>query len=132
VSRGSHVVKIKTINGSFDFAVRRYATSAGSSNGLRLWEPDLSAHHESPLLQAFAVRYATCLSYARVSQLVTERSGTTRVSEQRIQQMVQAQAEELTQAQAELSATPAQALTTVQAVPVDVYDAQAIALVHFP
>ena len=100
MSRGSYPVKIKTINGSFDFGVRRYETSAGSSNWLRLSDPGLSAHHESPLLQAFAVRYATCLSYERVQQLVAERCGTTRVSDQRIQQMVSAQAEALTQAQA--------------------------------
>ena len=125
MSRGSYAVKIKTINGSFDFQVRRYETSAGSSNGLRLCEPGLSVHHESPLLQAFAVRYATCLSYERVAQLVVERSGTTRVSDQRIQQMVQTQAQALTNAQAALIATQAQALATVAAVPVDVYDAQA-------
>ena len=125
MSRGSYAVKIKTINGSFDFGVRRYETSAGSSNWLRLCEPDLSAHHESPLLQAFAVRYATCLSYERVQQLVCERCGTTRVSDQRIQQMVSAQAEALTQAQAELIARQAPALPTVAAVPVEVYEAQA-------
>lgn len=101
------------------------ATSARSSNWLRLWEPGLSAQHESPWLQAFAVRYATCLSYERVQQLVAERCGTTRVSDQRIQQMVQAQAQQLTQAQAALIATQAAALTTVRAVPVDGYDAQA-------
>ena len=125
MSRGSYAVNIKTINGSFDFGVRRYERSAGSSNWLRLCEPDLSAHHESPLLQAFAVRYATCLSYERVEELVRERCGTTRVSDQRIQRRVRAQAQELTQAQAALIATQAAALTTVQAVPVDIYEAQA-------
>ena len=124
MSRGSYVVKLKTINGSFAFAVRRYETEAGSSNWLRLCEPGLSAHHESPLLQAFAVRYATCLSYERVQELVAERCGTTRVSDQRVQQMVRAQAAALTQAQAALIATQGQALPTVQAVAVDLYDAQ--------
>ena len=60
-----------------------------------------------------------------MEQLVAERAGTTRVSDQRIQPMVQAQAQALTQAQAALIATQAQALATVAAVPVDVYDAQA-------
>ena len=125
MSRGSYEVKLKTLNGSFAFAVRRYETGTGSSNWLRLWEPGLSAHHESPLLQAFAVRYATCLSYARVQELVAERSGTTRLSDQRIQHLVQAQAAALTHAQGELLAAHAERLPTVQAVPVDIYDAQA-------
>lgn len=125
MSRGRYAVKLKTINGSFAFAVRRYETSAGSSNWLRLWEPSLSAQHESPLLQAFAVRYATCLSYERVSELVRERCGTTRLSDQRIQQLVRAQAEELTQAQAALIEQQAAALATVQAVAVEIYEAQA-------
>ena len=60
-----------------------------------------------------------------MEQLVAERAGTTRVSDQRIQPMVQAQAQALTQAQAALIATQAQALATVAAVPVDVYAAQA-------
>jgi hypothetical protein len=125
VSRGRYPVQIKTINGSFDFAVRRYETSAGRSNWLRLWEPGLSEHHESPLLQAFALRYATCLSYERVQELVAERGGTTRLSDQRIQRMVRAQAAALTQAQAALIARQATALPTVAAVAVDVYEAQA-------
>ncbi len=96
-------------------------TSAGSSNWLRLSDPALSAHHESPSLQAFAVYYATRLSYARVSELVQERSGTSRLSEQRIQQLVQAQGERLTQAQAAQLAAQPEVAAQVAAVAVDVY-----------
>lgn len=129
MSRGSYPVTLKTINGSFAFGVRRYETSAGSSNWLRLSDPALSAHHESPSLQAFAVYYATRLSYERVSELVGERSGTSRLSDQRIQQLVQGQADQLTQAQAAQLAAQPEAAQQVQATAVDVYDAAATEVV---
>lgn len=129
MSRGSYPVQIKTINGSFAFGVRRYETSAGSSNWLRLSEPALSAHHESPSLQAFAVYYATRLSYARVSELVRERSGSAALSDQRIQQLVQAQGERITQAQAAQLAAQPEVAAQVAAVAVDVYDATAAEVV---
>ena len=111
------------------FAVQRYETSAGSSNWLRLTEPALSEQHESPLLQAYALRAATQVSYARVSEWVEERTGTARVSDQRAQQLVQEEAAALTQAQAQLIATSAVAPAAVQAVVVDVYDAAAAEVV---
>ena len=122
-------MQIKTLNGSFVFAVQRYETSAGSSNWLRLTEAALSEHHESPLLQAYTLRAATQVSYARVSEWVAERTGTARVSDQRAQQLVQEEAAALTQAQAQLIATSAVVPAAVQAVAVDVYDAAAAEVV---
>ena len=122
-------MQIKTLNGSFPFAVRRYETSAGSSNWLRLTDAALSEHHESPRLQAYALRAATQVSYARVSEWVAERTGTARLSDQRAQQLVQAEAAALTQAQAQLIETSAVPRAAVQAVAVDVYDAAAAEVV---
>ena len=111
------------------FAVQRYETSRGSSNWLRLTDAALSEQHESPLLQAYTLRAATQVSYARVSEWVAERSGTARVSDQRAQQLVQEEAAALTQAQAQLIKTSAVAPAAVQAVGVDVYDAAAAEVV---
>jgi hypothetical protein len=61
-------LKIKTINGSFDFWVTKYKTEKGSSNWLRLTHEKLSGHQESELLQEFAVRWATRVSYEKVSR----------------------------------------------------------------
>ena len=62
VARANYAVKIKTINGSFSFGVNRYEMSYGVSNWLKLTRKNLHKHHESELLQAFAYKYATCLS----------------------------------------------------------------------
>lgn len=94
-SKGSYPLKIKTINGSFEFRVTKYETPSGSSNWLRLTHEGLSCHQESELLQEFALRWTTRLSYEKVSQLVAERSGTSSLSDQRIYQMVEEKASEL-------------------------------------
>ena len=88
-------MKIKTINGSFEFEVMKYRTESGSSNWLKLTHEKLNSHHESELLQAFALRYATRMSYQKASELVLERTGTSRLSDQRIYQIVQTKAAEL-------------------------------------
>ena len=118
-------MQIKTLNGSFRFAVQRYETSAGSSHWLRLTDPALSEHHESPLLQAYAVRAATHVSYGRASLWVEERTGTARLSDQRVQGVVQETAAALTQAQAALVATPEVPAAAVHAVAVELYEAAA-------
>ena len=121
-SRGSYEVKIKTINGSFDFAVNRYETSDGHSNWLRLTDTALSEHHESEMLQQFSLRYATMLSYERVSRLVHERCGNTKLSDQRIHHLVQEKAAAITVAQAVLIRDSQAESREVQAVVVDIYD----------
>ena len=122
-------MKIKTINGSFEFEVTKYKTEMGSSNWLRLTHEKLSQHQESELLQEFALRWATRLSYQKVSQLVKERSGTSSLSDQRIYQLVGEKATELIAGQSgKIKASQAAALK-IKAVKVDLYDSQATEVV---
>jgi len=116
-------LKIKTINGSFEFQVTRYRTEKGSSNWLRLTCENLSNHHESELLQEFARKYATLLSYQKASELVMERSGSNCLSDQRIYQLVQAKALELVAEQAKIISRNREKGESIKAVEVDLYDA---------
>lgn len=100
-------------------------TSTGSSNWLRLTDTALSAHHESQMLQEFSLKYATMLSYERVSGLVQERCGTTKLSDQRIHHLVQEKAEAIRGEQEWLIDESQAANHEVKAVAVDIYDAEA-------
>jgi hypothetical protein len=124
-SRGKYPVKIKTINGSFRFEVKRYETSAGLSNWLKLVNPELGSHYETELLREFSLRYCTVLSYEKTSRLVADRCGTTRLSDQRLGKMVWEKAAELTHQQAVLVEESQLPASAVKAVKVDLYDAQA-------
>jgi hypothetical protein len=124
-------VKIKTINGSFEFLVTKYWTEKGSSNWLRMTHEKLSKHHESELLQEFACKYATRLSYEKASELVSERSGTSALSDQRIYQIVQSKAAELVREQAELISREQEKAEKIKAVEVDLYDGEAQEILWF-
>ena len=88
-------------------------------------------HHESELLQAFACKYATRLSYQKASELVLERSGTSSLSDQRIHHIVEEKAAEVVAQQAEMiSQNRAQELP-IKAVEVDIYDAEAKEIAWF-
>lgn len=99
-------------------------TSTGSSNWLRLVDEALSEHHESRLLQEFSLRYATMLSYERVSGLIQERCGTTNLSDQRVNNLVCEKACEITQEQELLIKESLSTNQEVKAVAVDIYCAE--------
>lgn len=103
----------------------RYRTEKGSSNWLRLTHEDLDNNHESELLQEFAVKYATRLSYQKASELVSERSGTSHLSDQRIYQMVQEKAAELVEEQVETISRSKEKRVVIKAVEVDLYNREA-------
>jgi hypothetical protein len=105
--------------------VTRYRTERGSSNWLKLSDAKLNAHQESELLQEFALKYATRLSYEKASELVLERSGSSRLSDQRIYQMVQDKAEELVDQQRQVIEQNTEQAEEVKAVEVNIYDGQA-------
>lgn len=82
--RGYQKIKIKTLNGSFDFKVRKYVIDGVSTNWLRLTDPDLAVHHESQLLRDFSAKYACLLSYEQTERLVESRMGNDKLSDQRV------------------------------------------------
>ena len=84
----------------------------------------LNRHHESELLQEFASKYATRLSYQKVSELVVERTGTSSLSDQRIYQIVEEKAGELVAEQAQRISQKSEAGRQIKAVEVDLYDEQ--------
>jgi hypothetical protein len=124
-------LKIKTINGSFEFEVMKYRTATGSSNWLKLTHEKLNKHHESELLQAFAVKYATRMSYHKASELVLERTGTSSLSDQRIYQIVQTKAAELVAEQGEIINRKSEQGQKIKAVEVDIYDAETKEIMWF-
>jgi hypothetical protein len=99
-------------------------TIAGSSNWLRLTDEALSEHHESEMLQEFSLRYATMLSYERVSNLIQERCGTTKLSDQRVNNLVCEKACELTYYQELLIEESLSTNQEVKALKVDIYDCE--------
>ncbi len=103
----------------------RYRTAKESSNWLKLTNEKLNNYHESELLQEFAVKYATRLSYQKVSELVSERSGTSHLSDQRIYHMVQEKAAELIAEQVETISRSKEKRVAIKAVEVDLYNREA-------
>lgn len=98
----------------------KYRTEKGSSNWLRLTDEKLNKHHESELLQAFALKDATRWSYQKASELVLERTGTSSLSDQRIYQTVQTKAAELVAKQAEIISQTSEKAENIKAVEVDI------------
>ena len=131
MSKGSYPIKIKTINGSFEFEVTKYRSEVGSSNWLKLTDKNLDKHHESELLQEFACKYATRLSYQKASELVLERSGTSGLSDQRIYQIVEAKALELVAEQARIISRNSKKGAKIKVVEVDLYDVNAKEIMWF-
>lgn len=81
-------------------------------------------NRESELLQEFACKYATRLSYQKASELVLERSGTSRLSDQRIYQIVASKAKELVSEQGKSIRRSEEKRVEIKAVEVDIYDAE--------
>lgn len=77
------------------------------------------------MLQEFSLRYATMLSYERVSRLVEERCGTTKLSDQRVNNLVREKAQEITQEQELLIRESLLSNQEVKAVAVKIYDPEA-------
>lgn len=82
-------------------------------------------NQESELLQEFACKYATRLSYQKASELVLERSGTSGLSDQRIYQIVASKAKELVLEQGKSISRSEEKGVEIKAVEVDIYDAEA-------
>jgi hypothetical protein len=51
---------------------------------LKLSDPDLAQHYTSAGLRDFVLRYVTVLSYERTSNLLNERCGGVKLSDQRM------------------------------------------------
>jgi len=98
---------------------------------LKLTDKNLDKHHESELLQEFACKYATRLSYQKASELVLERSGTSGLSDQRIYQIVEAKALELVAEQARIISRNSKKGAKIKVVEVDLYDVNAKEIMWF-
>jgi hypothetical protein len=97
---GTYPVRVKTLNGSFDFDLARFKGPQGSTNYFR--QARLFPHperYESSGLVDFVCRYATSMSYTRVSKLVGERCGGVSMSDQHIQHLVVEASEQIGQQQ---------------------------------
>lgn len=91
---------VKTLNGSFSFDVVRFKTPDGSTNYFREAKVfDQSSRYESQGLVDFVCRYATQMSYERVSKLTHERCGGVSMSDQHIQHLVLEASEQIGQKQ---------------------------------
>lgn len=102
--------------------MRRYETSRGVENWLKIVDKELSKHYESERLQEFSLRYCTVMSYEKVSQLVKERCGTSRLSDQRLSQMVKEKAEQIKVEQKKLMKEKADFTAEIKAVAVNLYE----------
>jgi hypothetical protein len=122
--RGYQSIKIKTLNGSFDFKVRKYVLDGVSTNWLRLNDPDLALHYESQLLRDFSVKYASLLSYEQAESLVATRMGNDKLSDQRIFHIVSEYAEAVKLAQESQIKACESIAYTCEAKSVDIYDPQ--------
>ena len=87
---------IKTINGFFDFDLRRYKTEEGLKTWLDLSQVyRLGKNYETPLLQEFYLEWVKYLSYEKVSDLLASRIGTGRLSDQHLFNKVGAYSSEI-------------------------------------
>lgn len=97
---GTYPVEVKTLNGCFLFDLARFKTHEGSTNYFREARVfDQSSRYESQGLVDFVCRYATQMSYERVSSLTYERCGGVSVSDQHIQHLVLEASEQIGQKQ---------------------------------
>jgi hypothetical protein len=88
-SNGSYSVKVKTINGSFDFDLARFKSDRGSTNYFSLAGLFTKQEsYESTRLTEYVSYWATKVSYETVSELSLERCGGVLMSDQHIQQVV--------------------------------------------
>ena len=85
-------VRIKTLNGSFPFLVQRFGAGEEATNWLRE-TGQVGADYLSPRLAEFSAYYSNRLSYEGVAGLVERVTGERQVSDAKIQQIVLAQAQ---------------------------------------
>jgi hypothetical protein len=97
---GTYPVEVKTLNGGFCFDLARFKTPHGSTNYFREASVfGLSDRYESQGLVDFVCRYATQMSYTRVSELAHERCSGVNMSDQHIQHLVLETSEQIGQEQ---------------------------------
>lgn len=121
---GHQKVYIKTLNGFFDFNLRRYKTQDGVKTWLDLTQVcSLGTGYESPLLQDYYTEWVKHLSYEKTSELLGERVVTGRLSDQHIFNRVASYATTVAHTQAlEISAWKATKVSDLQADSVDIYE----------
>ena len=96
-------MKVKTINGSFDFNLNRFRGLEGSTNYFELAGIfGYGQSYETTKLRRFVSYFATKMSYQTVSELAQERCGGVCMSDQHIQEVVLSIAEGIGQNQAEI------------------------------
>lgn len=102
-SNGSYPVKVKTINGSFDFQLNRFKGVDGSTNYFSLagfFKEEVSYY--TPKLAEFVSHCATKMSYSSVSEFTLERCAGVSMSDQHIQEIVRSKAKKTGIQQTEL------------------------------
>lgn len=122
--RGYQKVRIKTLNGCFDFRVRKYVVAGQSTNWLQLSQAHLTGHYESVSLVDFALEYAKYMSYERVSALVGQRMGNGKLSDQHIYHLVNGYAESVKHQQLEDITVCKSIAYTCKSMPVDIYSSE--------
>lgn len=122
---GYQDVYIKTLNGFFDFRLRRYKTE----QGLKTWF-DLTQFlpfgkgYETPLLQTYYLRWCKHLSYDNVSGLLASRIGNGSLSDQHIFNRVAAYASQIRDRQsAQITSWEQLQTKEIACEAVDIYDA---------
>jgi len=102
-SNGSYPVKVKTINGSFDFQLNRFKGVDGSTNYFSLagFFKEEGSYY-TPKLAEFVSCCATKMSYSSVSEFTLERCAGVSMSDQHIQEIVRSTAKKIGIQQTEL------------------------------
>lgn len=126
---------VSTLNGCFPYVVKRLKVGASSGNFFSLTNyfdnpSGKKVSYESSGLRAFAIKYATKLSYSNVSSLITETCKGTRLSNQHIHALVEAQAREITTIQKEKIVIFKALDTKLKAVATDIYDANSKEIIY--
>ncbi|MBD2158109.1 UPF0236 family protein [Leptolyngbya sp. FACHB-16] len=93
---GTREVTIKTIHGSFKFTLQRYRTSEGSHSFFELTD-QLSGGYISLRLQEVSSYYSNRMSYEEVEKLIERLSGRRLLSDQKIYEIVQSKAQDVSQ-----------------------------------
>lgn len=125
---GTREVCVKTLHGSFPFAVQRFGEGDTATNWLEQSAQPLSGY-VSRRLGEFSAYYANRLSYEGVEDLVERVTGARLLSDQKMQQDVIAQAvrvsEQWSETCAATAAAPAAPVPLTVLEEVDWYDAEA-------
>lgn len=98
-SRGVSEIKIKRLNGSFMFKVRRYVINGKSTNWLRLSGSELDKLPSIKHLRSSSVRLAILVSYGNCESLISERMGNDKLSYQGVMHIVSSAADAIKESQ---------------------------------